>query len=178
MIAIIDLDSIMFTAAHPNKVLDEFEQPLRENNKFVYKDKSMEEMFTSADDLMSSILGKCEADGYIAFIKGKGNFRYEHNTEYKANRPKESPSWWKELKQYFIDKWNAIEVNGIEVDDAVNITRLQVEDSFIVALDKDLLSLEGTHYNWRTDKWFTNSKEEACLAFWKSMIVGCKYCPL
>lgn len=170
--AIIDLDSVMFTAAHPNKVLDEFNQPIREDNKFVYIDKTEDEMFTSADQIISSVLEKCQADSYIAFIKGRGNFRYDTNTEYKANRPKESPVWWKVLKQHFIDKWGAIEINGIEVDDAVNITRLQIQDSFIVAIDKDLLSLEGTHYNWKTDKWFTIDWNEAYTKFWSDMIIG------
>lgn len=170
--AVIDCDSILFTAAHPNKVLDDDEQPIKEDGKFVYKEKSEEEMFISLDELMSSILTKCNADAYIAFIKGKGNYRYQHNSEYKANRPTESPHWWKSLKQYCITKWNAVEVNGIEVDDAVNITRLSITDSFIVALDKDLLSLEGTHYNWRKDEWVTNTQREAEYKFWCDMITG------
>lgn len=171
-IAIIDLDSVMFTIAHPNKVLDENGVPKKENGKFVYIEKSIDEMYNCADQIMSSILKLSKAKGYIAFIKGKGNFRYSANSDYKANRPEESPHWWKPVKQYLINNWFAIEVNDIEVDDAVNITRLNIPNSFICAIDKDLLFLEGKHYNWRKNEWVETTKEEAHYKFWSDMIIG------
>lgn len=170
--AVIDLDSVMFSIAHPNKILDESGVPIKENGKFVYIEKSIGEMYGSADHIMSSILKLSEADSYIAYVKGKGNFRYVTNADYKANRPKESPHWWKAIKEYLLVHWFATEVNNIEVDDAVNITRLQLPNSFICAIDKDLLSLEGTHYNWRKNEWVTVSKEEAYYKFWSDMIIG------
>ena len=173
-IAIIDLDSVMFSIAHPEKKLDENNEPVREDNKFVYLDKSLEQMHESADVIMTDILTKSEATGYIAFIKGKGNFRYTTDSEYKANRPKESPEWWAPVKKYMMLHWNAVEVNGIEVDDAVNITRLRIEDSFIYAIDNDLLGLEGTHYNWRKNAWITVDESEAEYKFWSDMITGQK----
>ena len=173
-IAIIDLDSIMFSIAHPEKELDAYDKPIKEDGKFVYKDKSIDEMYESADFLMTNLLTQSKAEGYIALIKGKGNFRYSSNEDYKANRPKESPKWWKPVKEYLIDKWNAIEVNEIEVDDAVNIARINIKDSFICAIDNDLLGLEGTHYNWRKDEWITVNNEEANFKFWSDMITGQK----
>ncbi|TXG84991.1 MAG: hypothetical protein E6R13_02480 [Spirochaetes bacterium] len=171
-IAIIDLDSVMFTIAHPNKVLDEDGIPVKKDGKFVYIEKTIDEMYTCADQIMSSILKLSKAKGYIAYVKGKGNFRYSTNSDYKANRPKESPHWWKSVKQYLITNWFAVEVNDIEVDDAVNITRLNVSNSFICAIDKDLLLLEGKHYNWRKNEWIEVSKEEAYTKFWSDMIIG------
>lgn len=171
-IAIIDLDSIIFTAFHPNKVLNELGEPIRKDNKFVYQDKSEEEIISSVNSLMTSILTKSKANSYIAFVKGKGNYRYIINEDYKANRPKESPKFWNFTKQYLIDNWNAIEVNDIEVDDAVNITRLRIDNSFICAIDKDLLYLEGISYNWSKDKWQTISESEAKYKFWADMIIG------
>ncbi len=171
-IAIIDLDSIIFTAFHPNKVLDEDGQPVKVEGKFVYQDKTEDEITKSVDSLMNSILTKSQADGYIAFVKGKGNYRYKINPDYKANRPKESPKFWKFTKQYLIDNWSAIEVNDIEVDDAVNIARLQIPNSFICAIDKDLLYLEGTSYNWSRNKWQTIDSSESMYKFWADMIIG------
>lgn len=170
--AIIDLDSICFSIGQGIKVLDENGQPIKVDNKFVYKEKTEEELEESCDFFMNSILFNCGASKYIAYIKGKGNFRYLINPEYKNNRPKESPKWWKFVKDYLIDNWNAIEVNDIEADDAVNITRLNISDSFIVAIDKDLLGLEGTHFNWRKNEWVTIDKKEAYYNFWNSMITG------
>lgn len=179
-IAIIDLDSILFAAAWGNKIYlgdDEEGNPIYQRDeagRLEYTDKTEEEIERSFKDILIDILLSTESTGYIAYVKGKntGSHRYKANPEYKSNRPKESPTWWEYTKNLVIDKYNAIEVNNIEVDDAVNIARLQVNNSFIVAIDKDLLNLEGTHYNWRTNEWVTVSAEDAFLAFWRDMIVG------
>ena len=172
MISVLDGDSLIFTIFHPNKVLDEKGEPLKQDGKFVYIEKTEEEIIESANSLMKSILTKGRFSGYIGFIKGKGNYRYSIDPEYKNNRPKESPKWWNFVKQYLIDKYCFIEVNGIEVDDAVNITRLSNEDYIATAIDKDILGLEGLHYNWRKDEWVTISKSQAEYKFWCDMICG------
>ncbi len=171
-IAVIDLDSLAFAAGSPNKVLDDKNEPTKENGKFVYTDKTEDELKDSVHYWMNEILTKSEATHYIAFIKGRGNYRYEIKSDYKANRPKESPKWWSFVRNYFIDEYKAISVDGIEVDDAVNITRLALKDSFICAIDKDLLGLEGNHYNWRKNEWNYNTAEQALRAFWHDMIAG------
>ena len=171
-VAVIDLDSVAFSAGSGNKVLDEYNQPIRENGRFVYEDKTEEQIAESVDYFMKLILNNVNADSYIAYIKGKGNFRYSINPEYKANRPKDSPKWWAYTKKCFIENWKAVEVNGIEVDDAVNITRLQIPNSIICAIDKDLLSLEGQHYNWRKDTIDIVDTAEANRLFWLDMIIG------
>lgn len=175
-IAIIDLDSVAYSAFNPNKVLDENGNPLRENNKFVYKDKTEEEIITSVDYCMNSILTQSKATHYIGYIKGKGNFRYEIDENYKGNRSKEEPKFWQFTKKQFIDRWKAVEVNGIEVDDAVHITYRALENSFIAAIDNDLMYLETIpnrpHYNWRKQEWITTSKEQAEYKFWYDMLVG------
>lgn len=161
-----------FSAGTPNKILDENNEPVIVDNKFTYKDKTEDEIKESVEFLMNDILLSTKADSYIGFIKGKGNFRYSINPSYKSNRPKESPKWWSFTKKCFINDFGAIEVNGIEVDDAVNITRLNIPNSFICAIDKDLLSLEGEHYNWRKKEWIITSKDDAITAFWCDMIAG------
>lgn len=171
-IAVIDLDSVMFSIGHPNKVLDDKGEPIKENNKFVYVDKTEDELKNSAHYWMNEILSKSQATHYITFIKGKGNYRYEIKSDYKSNRPKESPKWWAFTKAYLISEFGAVPVDGIEVDDAVNITRLLLPDSFICAIDGDLLGLEGCHYNWRKEEWVNTSESEARYKFWHDMIAG------
>lgn len=172
-IAIIDMDSVMFSIGNGNKVLDESGEPIKEDGKFVYTPKTPHQLIDSADFMMKSILDGCKADGYVAYIKGKNTqFRKEFNADYKAKRPKESPSWWNFVKEYLKIAHGVVEVNGIEVDDAVNITRLFIPDSFIAAIDKDLLQLPGTHYNWRTGEWITTTEEKARYYLWYDMIVG------
>lgn len=173
-IAIIDLDSVAFTIGHPNKVLDEMEVPLRVDNKFVYKDKTDEELLQAAEQVMSDIINKGQFTSYIGFIKGRGTTtsRKAINPEYKANRGSTPPVWWPKVKDILINKYHAIEVDNIEVDDAVNITRLNLPSSYIVAIDGDLLGLEGLHYNWRVNKWINVNTTDAAIKFWTDMIKG------
>ena len=175
-IAVIDLDSIAFTIGHPNKQLDADGNPIRtdDNSKFLYIDKTDQELIDAADNVMSSIIMKGGFTHYIGFIKGNKTIaeRKEINIDYKANRNKESPGWWAFVKKTLIERWSAISVDNMEVDDAVNITRLKLSDSYIVAMDKDLLYLHGTHYNWSKDEWNIIGFEEAYIKFWSDMITG------
>lgn len=172
--AVIDLDSIIFSAGAPNKKFDENGNPLRVDNKFVYEDKNAEQLIESARFLMSNIISTTNSTHYIALVKGRNTTkaRLDINSEYKQNRKKETPIWFNFIKDYYITEWGAVEVNNIEVDDAVNITRLNIPNSFICAIDKDLLNLGGYHYNWRKSEYIDVSSKESEKYFWKSMITG------
>lgn len=175
MTAIIDVDSVMFAIGNGNKLLDEDKIPIKDSiGKFIYTEKSETELAQSADWIMNDILTSCNADGYIAYIKGKNTTseRKLINPEYKANRPKESPKWWSFTKQYLIDKWKVIPADNYEVDDYVNVTLKMLPDSFIIAIDKDLLGLEGRHFNWRKKEWVEVTKAQEEYNFWASMITG------
>lgn len=178
-IAVMDCDSIIYTAFHPKKVLDENNEPVRKDNKFVYEEKTEEEIIESCDDVMHMILTNCNATHYIAYVKGLHTIKHrvEVNPLYKANRSSEPPKNWNLCKNYLIEKWGVIEAHNYEVDDYVNVTRLTLKDAFIVAIDKDLLSLEAKdkmHYNWRKNEWIDVSKFVAERIFWSDMIIGQK----
>lgn len=177
--AIIDLDSVMFSIGNPNKVVDTYGAPIKKDGKFVYEEKTNEQLVDSAEFIMNTILRNCKCDNYIAFIKGKDTVKNKRliDPNYKADRSKESPKWWDFTKGYLIENWKANEVHDIEVDDAVNISRLLIPNSFMVCIDSDLLGLEGTHYKWRdksdlSGTWITTSKEQAKYKFWSDMITG------
>ena len=134
-IAIVDMDSLIFTMFHPNKVLDENGNPTRteDGKRFIYKEKTPIEIIESCDFLMNDILTKSEATGYIGFVKGFNTTQLKEsvNPEYKADRNKESPKFWKFTREYLKLKWSIDSVNNIETDDACNITRMNIKDSFI-----------------------------------------------
>lgn len=180
-IATIDIDSVIFTAFHPNKVMDGNGNPMRteDDKRFLYVDKTESEIEEACDSLMYMILGASKATHYIGYVKGKNTIksRLAINPAYKSNRPTESPKFWEFTKQYFIKNWGVIEVNDVEVDDAVNTTRLALEGAYIVAIDGDLLGLETfdkDHFNWRKNEWVTVSKWTAASKFWSDMIKGQK----
>lgn len=178
--AVIDLDSIIFTAFHPNKIIDEFGNPKRteDGKRFLYQEKTITEIVDSCNYLITTILNETNSDTYIAYVKGHQTTknRLALNPDYKGNRSKESPKFWNFCKSYYIDVWKAVEVNNIEVDDAVSLTYNSIPNSFICAIDKDLLSLATTsnmqHYNWRTKEYISVSHFEARKKFWTDMIVG------
>lgn len=174
--AVIDLDSICFSIGSGNKVLDEFGIPIKKDNKFVYVEKTYQELMDCADYWMTTILDKTNSTHYIAYIKGKNttDFRKNINPCYKANRSLTPPWYWDFVKAYLIHKWKAVSVDNIEVDDAVNITRLHIKEAFICAIDRDLLDLQGIHYHWRDDRWVTTNSASEQYAFWRDMVAGQK----
>lgn len=173
-IAVIDCDSIIFTAFHPNKVLDSDGNPMRQDNKFVYEDKTEQQIRESVNSLMHHILSSGRFTHYIGFVKGRNTIseRKLIFPEYKANRNTEQPKFWEFTAAYMIEQWKIIQVNNMEVDDAVNITRLVLKNSTIVAMDKDLLALEGTHYNWKRNEFVTINSTDADNLFWSDMVCG------
>jgi 5'-3' exonuclease len=178
-IAVIDMDSVCYVVGQGNKVLDEQGNPVKAlsgsgNMVFQYVDKTEEELQKSADWIMNDILTKCGATHYIGWMKGARTtaFRLEVNPEYKSNRKQEPPRWWNFVQNHLFLHWQCKYIHDMEVDDAVNITRLQLPNSFIVAIDGDLLGLEGTHYNWKTQQWITTTEEQSINKFWSDMVCG------
>lgn len=131
--------------------------------------KDFSQMKDNFESYLESILANSEANNYIGFLSGR-NFRKEINPDYKSNRKGEKPLYFNELKDYVLTKFNLIE--PLEADDCVNICKKKIEGSFIVSNDKDLLNLEGRHYNPQKQEWKETTKEEANKYFWTSMIAG------
>lgn len=174
-IAIIDTDSIIYSSFYGKKVLDENTgEPKKIDGKYVIIPKTDEEIKETLDGIFYHIFSEGGFSGYIAYVKGDNTIsdRLKINPIYKQQRNKETPEKWEFTKKYAIEKWGVIPVNNIEVDDAVRITNLNVPNSHIVAIDKDLLLLEGTHFNWRKNEWCTVSKEQEEEYFSRSMIIG------
>jgi len=159
-IALIDADSIVFIAHWDS------------DNKTY--DKPLEVIKQSIDSIISSILINTKVNKYLGYVGyTKAQFRYDAYPEYKANRKDREPlPFYKEAKQHMVDHWGFKPLYGIEADDVVNMMRIKLDNSFICAIDKDLLKLEGTHYNYKTNEWVTISEQEANLYFWESMIIG------
>lgn len=174
---IIDGDFILYYATQGNKVLDDNSEPVRENNKFVYTDKTEEEVYRGVDDIIHNICRTTDIYNYIGFIGGKKCFRYDIYPEYKANRKNlVKPKFWQECKDYLIKRWNFEVCDFIEADDAVNITRNKLIDTYnsvIVTTDKDLIKcIKGTYLNPRDFEIYYTSENVANYNFWKSMVVG------
>ncbi len=81
------------------------------------------------------------------------------------------------MTNYLLDKYNAVWYADLEADDLCLITREilnEVPDveAFISSPDKDMLRLQGDHYNYRLGEWSSVTGEQAHREFWISMITG------
>ena len=104
---------------------------------------------------MNEILKETGAMKTLVAVKGRGNFRHDIYSKYKANR-KELDGELKEAlrygHQYMVDYHGAVMANGMEADDLVAIWAAECRndnlDYTVVGIDKDLLQIPGHHYNF------------------------------
>lgn len=127
-------------------------------------------------EVMEHITGRFSTD-YRAFIYGGGNFREDLATlkVYKGNRDKlHKPKYYKEIKEYLIDRWKAEVVTGQESDDALGIAQCSATagTTVICSNDKDMDQIPGYHYNWIKEELYFVSPEEADLMLFWQMLVG------
>ena len=89
---------------------------------------------------------------------------------YKAHRKQPKPKHYKAIREYLVKEWDAEIVGVIEADDALGIH--QDETSIICSIDKDLLQIEGRHYNFVKGEFSTITKEQGLMNFYTQMITG------
>lgn len=168
MKALIDLDIVIWRCAAASKE----EEPINW-------------LFQSLNQTMRRILVKTNADSYAGYLSGADNFRKRiaKTKTYKGNRPDEKPSKYYYAREYLIQHWGAKVVHFIEADDQLGIDQTEellhdeegnVKEcnSVICSIDKDLLQIEGWHYNFVKDEWAFVDKEEAERFLWKQVLVG------
>lgn len=121
----------------------------------------------------------CEFDRLELFLTGKGNFRDDiaQLRGYKANRiGVEKPVHYKAIRRYMVERWKATVVRGWEADDAVAMAAHEAdydpERICIVSGDKDLLTVPGRLYNFRTKAMKIITPQEALVAFYRQILVG------
>ena len=113
------------------------------------------------------IVDGCQAANYYLVVSGTDNFRKTLYPEtYKAGRPPKPPLYndlYMEIQATYGAKrfkWH----DQIEADDLLGImlTNGRVENPILCSIDKDMLGIQGWHYNWNKDAWPTYvSREEA-----------------
>lgn len=177
-LGLIDGDYLLYVATNPDKELDSEENPVKKDGKFVYKELCPRDTISKLDQILIDILNSIEAEWYLGFLTG-GSFRYKFYPDYKANRKgRERPKYFKMLREYMIEEWKFSTYPELEADDLVNIARNKYDFSeefnraIIVSNDKDILNLEGVHYNPMIRKFVSTDEHEAYNSFWEDMIIG------
>jgi len=157
-IAIIDADSIIYQIAHVEKS--------RELGKKEF-DKKIEQ-----------IMSQTNSSSGVVYIKGKDNFRFKVDPEYKANRVDKLDEDTKERVNFLYEhaRTIAMECDDGEADDYCSITAklaLKEGKSFVVShIDKDLNSIAGWHHNFRTGTLYWVTDEQAYSWLMQQVLMG------
>lgn len=110
------------------------------------------------------------------YLTGKDNFRYDIATiqPYKGNRVNvKRPYWEKEIRQFLVDNWGAVVVDGEEADDAVAISgTYNYPNCVIVSADKDLDNVPGWHRKMKNKDLYFVTPTAARLHFYKQLLTG------
>lgn len=178
-IAVIDVDHLFFICLTGEKILDINGLPVKVDNKFTYRERTFEESCNIADTYITNLLNVTEATHYIGFFGGSSISRVKIYPEYKANRKDLEPlKNLSQMKIHLYHKWKFVWLsdwngwNEHETDDYVASFVKQTPNSFIISPDKDLLGLEGNHYNPKKNEWVYVPECNAINNFWCSMICG------
>jgi hypothetical protein len=97
---------------------------------------------------------RCGASTFNGYLTGTNNFRKGIATvkPYKGNRVAEKPHWYSSLRDYLVNRYGAVIVDGMEADDAIAIYATSATDKskiVIVSRDKDLLQVPFVmHYRY------------------------------
>lgn len=113
---------------------------------------------------------------YKCYLTGADNYRMKVATlkPYKGNRVQEKPPYYQEARDYLVKWWQAQIIDGMEADDAIGIEQYKYPDrrTCICSIDKDMLTIPGWHFNWRSGEHFNLSLEEADRNFYCQMLTG------
>jgi len=178
MYLIIDSGSMLYSATNGNKVLDESGNPIKENNKFVYIDKTFEEVKHHLDNILIQLFLSTQATHYIGFLdyNSIGSKRKAIDLRYKSKRiDKPAPLWIKEAKEYLFTDWNFHKVvDGWEADDYCKFHMEYYKElhPILITVDKDLKYSEGIVQDAKTNTIQINTKFDEHLQLCNQMICG------
>ncbi len=131
------------------------------------------------DSFIRDILVFCGTESLKVFLTGKNNFREKVavTQPYKGSRDSSKrPRYYKAIRDYLVDFYNAEVIDGYEADDALGVA--QNGETIIATIDKDLQQIPGLHLNFykSSNLWEikTVEEDEASKFFWGQCLIGDK----
>jgi len=138
-------------------------------------DISLEQALETLENKIKNIKYITKSDDLVFFLTIGRNFRFDLLPTYKQNRDgNKRPEFTKEMKQYLIDKYNAIQNSELEADDMVcDVYRSDPDKYMIASIDKDILyNMVGTHLNLYNMTLVETGIEKSYEHFHKQLIIG------
>ena len=138
---------------------------------FSTEDESEEAAHLKMDSRIDEITFNCGASDYVVYLSDNlRNFRKGLFPSYKAHRHQPKPKHYKALREYLINVEKAEVAENQEADDLLGIN--QTRETIICSIDKDMLMVEGWHYNWNRDTVVEVSKPEGLHNFYRQLLTG------
>ena len=140
-----------------------------------HEGEEVELAYETIDAMFEHIFYVTKCLSYIGFLTGRDNFRKEIavTKEYKGNRKDMPlPEHFDNVRQYLTKEWGCKVVDGIEADDALGICQTELDKTIICSIDKDLLQIEGLHYNWNNNEVSFVNQHDANRLVHKQTLMG------
>ncbi len=162
MIALIDLDSILYGSVYKcisiNQIRELLQQGTKQEVRNAYKQMILDESINRTENKILNILQYLndvhfevidESELYITTCSK--NFRNEIQTTYKGNRKKNNYVWM--VREYYRNN-DAICSETLEADDLIadRCKELNHNDYVVVSIDKDLKTIGGYYWSYYMQK--------------------------
>lgn len=129
--------------------------------------------------MMEELVNVVQPERMKVLLTGSNNFRdtTAKLRPYKeSRRDKPKPYHYAAAREFMVTKYGAIIVDGCEADDMCSILATEAFDNgepyVIAAVDKDLDSIPGHHYNYDKKKWYHVATHDAEHWFWVQALAG------
>ena len=107
------------------------------------------------DNFLDRITEASKADSFEVHLSGKDNFRKEIavTKPYKGNRTGVRPFYYQKVRDYLLDKHEALLSVNEEADDTLAIAQIiNPDDTVICTVDKDLWMIPGPKYDFKREE--------------------------
>ena len=138
----------------------------------------MAEVKTIIDDQIWKVIEKTKVGSVLPKVtlcfSDRKNYRKVVNPDYKSNRKGgRKPMCFSNAIDYCKSEYNCISYDWLEADDVMGIrsTEPSKESTIIVSEDKDLLTIPGLHWDFKEEKIFKWSKDQADYQFFYQVLV-------
>jgi len=158
MVAIFDIDSLVYSSCFSAEELDE----------------AVEGFYGRYEHALYNLKRRYKIDKVVPVGFCTNNYRHRISLTYKAHRNSEKPPFFNELVATLKEEMNILTRSGIETDDLVAKlwSHYGAEESIIVSIDKDYRQFPCIMYNYLKDEVEVITEDEAYYNFMEQMVCG------
>lgn len=125
------------------------------------------------EDMMDGIFESLHTDRYSMYLSDSTNYRNLIYPQYKANRKGMArPPYLDDCKNFLVQRMFATVCENAEADDYLGIAQCESSNTVICSIDKDLLQIPGSHFNFVKGQRMEVTPMEGLRHFFKQLLIG------